>query len=144
MPVAFVLLTSSLSYAHPPSPMDFALPQISISPPPVEEALLEPYSPFSSLSPASRSDEDGFRPVHLTPPPTLTRFQQKKSSPLRPCEDVLSRSRGLQRECFEAMLQASKERNAMVGAKKACDLRKEIAIKAHQTKQGTFQVILYV
>jgi hypothetical protein len=116
--------------------MDFVLahiPQIQISPAPPEEPVVEPYSPFSSTTPLS--DEDAFRPQHLTPPPTLTRFG-KQLSPLRPSDSTPPK--GLERERFEALLQASKERNIGVGAKKAGDLRKEIALKAHKNKQGTF------
>jgi len=111
----------------------FALPQISISPPPKEEPVAEPFSPFSSLSlsPVSPPDEDGFRPVLLTPPPDLTRFH-RKSSPLRPREPVPVN--GLERARFEELLQASRERNAIAVAKKNSDLRKEITLKAHKTK----------
>jgi hypothetical protein len=42
----------------------------------------------------------------------------------------------LERERFEELLKASRERNAALGSKKALDLRKEIAIKVHKTKQG--------
>jgi hypothetical protein len=69
----------------------------------------------------------------LTPPPTSTRFRQL--SPLRP-SDALVTGQGLERERFEALLKASKERNSAVGAKKGNDLRKEIALKAHGRKQG--------
>lgn len=113
----------------------FALPQISISPPPVEEPVAEPFSPFSSLSlsPVTPPDEDGFRPVHLTPPPDLTRFN-RKSSPLRPRDQASPIPTGLERERFEAMLQAAKDRNSIAGARKTTDLRKEITLKAHKTK----------
>lgn len=135
MPVTFSLnlvLTPSFTFS-----MDFALPQISISPPPFEEPVVEPYSPFSSLSTsASRPDEDAFRPVHLTPPPELTRFHKKKSSPLRPRQDPISPSKGLERERFEALLQSSRDRNAVTATKKVVDLRKEITLKAHKTKSN--------
>ncbi|KAJ7919161.1 hypothetical protein B0H13DRAFT_1990634 [Mycena leptocephala] len=107
------------------------VPEISVSLAPVETLAPEPYSPFSwSTTPAG--DDDGFRPVHLTPPPTSTRFRQL--SPLRP-SDALVTGQGLERERFEALLKASKERNSAVGAKKGNDLRKEIALKAHGRKQ---------
>ncbi|RDB29101.1 hypothetical protein Hypma_015323 [Hypsizygus marmoreus] len=116
--------------------MDFALahiPHISISPAPADEPQVEPYSPFSSSTRASPLGDDSFRPVHLTPPPTLTRFH-KQLSPLRPHDDPIP-GKGLERERFEALLQASRERNAAFGGKKAGDLRKEIALKAHKNKQ---------
>ncbi|KAG6911812.1 hypothetical protein DXG01_000059 [Tephrocybe rancida] len=110
------------------------LPQISISFAPPQEPVVEPFSPFSATfySPA----DDAFRPIHLTPPPTLTKFNNvaKPLSPLRP-SDLASPVKGLERERFEALLQASKERNAALGSKKEGDLRKEIALKAHKNKQ---------
>jgi hypothetical protein len=56
-------------------------------------------------------------------------------SPLRPPDSPV-KATGLERERFEAMLKASKERSAAVGAKKEADLRKEIALKTHKSKQG--------
>ena len=118
----------------PPSPMHIVLPQISISPPPPESPVAVPYSPFS---PPSQSDQlDTFRSVHLTPPPRLATFVKRPLSPLRPRDSYVPPSKGLERDRFDALLQASKERNALVGAKKAVDLRKEITLKAHKTKQG--------
>lgn len=113
------------------------VPQISISLAPPDEPSIEPYSPFSLSTPISRLDDGAFRPIHLTPPPTLTRFSKQLSplSPLRPHNDALP-AKGLERERFEALLQASRERNSAVGVKKAGDLRKEIALKAHKNKQG--------
>ncbi|KAF5377693.1 hypothetical protein D9615_005231 [Tricholomella constricta] len=107
------------------------VPQISISLAPPEEQVVEPYSPFSATF-TTPSDDNGFRPVHLTPPPTLTRFK-KPLSPLRPNDTPPAK--GLERERFEALLQASRERNVAFGSKKAGDLRKEIALKAHKNKQ---------
>lgn len=109
------------------------VPQISISPPPPEEPLPEPYSPFARTF-TFADDDDAFRPQHLTPPPTHTRFA-KQLSPLRPSEATVT-GQGLERERFETLLQASKERNLLVGGKKTLDLRKEIALKAHKNKQG--------
>jgi len=111
-----------------------SIPQISVSLAPPEEPLVEPYSPFSSLTPISQWDEDAFRPVHLTPPPVLTRFN-KQLSPLHFHEDTVP-AKGLERKRFEALLQASRERNsAPVKKEKAGDLRKEVALKAHKNKQ---------
>jgi hypothetical protein len=109
------------------------IPSISISPPPPAEPVIEPYSPFLSWNPSlTPVDDEGFRSHHLTPPPTITKFS-KSLSPLRPAESPLSQ--GVERERFEAMLQTARERNMAVGAKKAQDLRKEIALKAHKNKQ---------
>ncbi|KAJ7783485.1 hypothetical protein DFH07DRAFT_764005 [Mycena maculata] len=109
------------------------VPEISVSLAPEEPTMDEPYSPFSATIPVV--EDDGFRPVHLTPPPTSTptRFI-KQLSPLRPSEATVT-GQGLERERFEALLKASKERNSAVGAKKGNDLRKEIALKAHGKKQ---------
>ncbi|KAJ7357091.1 hypothetical protein DFH08DRAFT_771514 [Mycena albidolilacea] len=114
--------------------MDFApahVPEISVSLAEEETRAPEPCSPFSWSSPLVE-DDDGFRPVHLTPPPSSTRFKQL--SPLRPPDSPVT-GQGLERERFEALLKASKERNTAVGAKKGTDLRKEIALKAHGKKQ---------
>lgn len=110
------------------------LPAISISPAPPEDPLVEPHSPFSwSLSSPVDEDDDGFRPRHLTPPPSHLTFK-KPHSPLRPM-DVNISEKGLEQDRFEALLKASRERNASFGSKKTNDLRKEIALKAHKTKQ---------
>ncbi|KAJ7900058.1 hypothetical protein B0H14DRAFT_2556300 [Mycena olivaceomarginata] len=114
--------------------MDFApahVPEISVSLAEEETRAPEPCSPFSWSS-SLVDDDDGFRPVHLTPPPSSTRFKQL--SPLRPSDSPVT-GQGLERERFEALLKASKERNTAVGAKKGTDLRKEIALKAHGKKQ---------
>lgn len=118
-----------------------AIPEISISLASPEEPVCEPFSPFSpGFSPKSptvcalKQDDDSFRPSLLSPPPTLS---PRALSPLRPA-DSLARGKGLERERFEAMLRASKERNAAVGSRKEIDLRKEIALKQHKSKQGVF------
>lgn len=113
-----------------------SIPHISVSLAPPDEPATEPYSPFSHLR-FSSNDLDGFRPQHLTPPPSHTTFKTQPS-PLR-LSDTSVTGGGLQQEQFDALLRASKERNApgnMWGAKKALDLRKEVALKAHKNKQG--------
>lgn len=132
----------ALSYIiYSPLHMASPIPQISISPPPPQELLVEPYSPFSAASFLTSSLDDGFRPHHLTPPPTHTKFNLQLS-PLRPSE-VAHTGTGLGRERFEALLKASKERNAALGGKKDVDLRKEIALKAHKNKQGVLAIISF-
>lgn len=129
MPVAFSpVLFSIMTIAAP-------LPQISISPAPPQDPLVEPFSPFSlGISTVNDDDDDGFRPKHLTPPPTHLRFSGK----LSPKVVEVIPPKGLERDRFEALLKASRERNinASAGTKKTTDLRKEIALKAHKTKQG--------
>jgi hypothetical protein len=114
------------------------IPDISISLAPPEELLEEPYSPFSSpfFVTTDKGSTDEFRPRRLTPPATLTSPQfPRQLSPLRPSDSPVT-GEGLKREHFEAMLKASRERSAAVGAKKAADLRKEVAMKSHKSKQG--------
>jgi len=106
------------------------VPQISVSFAPEEPLAPEPQSPFAwSTTPV---EDDGFRPVHLSPPPSSTspRFV-RQSSPLNPTTSPTGP--GLEREHFELLLASA--RNTAVGTKKGNDLRKEIALKAHGKKQ---------
>jgi len=110
--------------------LDSPIPQISISPAPPEENFFEPYSPIAFPV----YDDNGFRPAHLTPPPTVTTFK-RPHSPLRRVDDGCSR--GLETDRFQALLKASKDRNtSTLGVKRGSDLRKEIALKVHKNKQG--------
>ncbi|KAF8922359.1 hypothetical protein CPB85DRAFT_1267158 [Mucidula mucida] len=107
------------------------IPQISISPAPPQESLDEPFSPFPWATPDA---DDSFRPMHLTPPPATAKFV-RQLSPLRPADaSGKVQGKGLEPERFEALLKASRERNAVVVAKRT-DLRKEVALKAHKSKQ---------
>jgi len=118
------------------SNMNSPIPSIAISLAPPEEIPEEPYSPFSpKFWPVVVERDDGFRPQLLSPPPTGSspRFP-RQLSPLCPPDSPVIGS-GIQRERFEAMLKASKERSMAVGAKKSADLRKEIALKTHKNKQ---------
>jgi hypothetical protein len=116
--------------------LDSPIPKISISPPPLDDPPIEPYSPFNSATFVSRVSSCSHRAQHLTPPPTLSTFG-RGLSPLRPMQSPPP-SKGLERERFEALLEATRQRNGAVGAKKAQDLRKEIALKAHKNKQCMF------
>ncbi|TFK76911.1 hypothetical protein BDN72DRAFT_866746 [Pluteus cervinus] len=107
------------------------IPSIEISPASPPETVEEPYSPFSTCTTPTCVDEDGFRPLHLTPPPSAK--SPRQLSPLRPLETLAGK--GLERDRFEALLQAQRERNAALGSKRSTDLRKEIALKAHKNKQ---------
>ncbi|KAI0824181.1 hypothetical protein BC628DRAFT_1323417 [Trametes gibbosa] len=108
------------------------VPEISISLASPEEPAAEPFSPFSQCSFLS-DDHDSFRPTLLSPPPP-TVVTPKQLSPLRP-KDAPVTGKGLERERFEALLQATRDRNAALGSKKTTDLRKEIALKVHRHKQ---------
>jgi hypothetical protein len=113
------------------------VPQISISFAP-EDYPIQEKSPISFvISPtmATHPDDESYRSQHLTPPPTVSpRFFKQASSPLRPADDKAGK--GLEKERFEALLRSTRERSASIstGAKQA-DLRKEVALKAHKTKQ---------
>ncbi|KAI0670059.1 hypothetical protein C8Q78DRAFT_1039013 [Trametes maxima] len=96
------------------------------------EPAAEPFSPFSQCSFLS-DDHDSFRPTLLSPPPPVA-VTPKQLSPLRPKDAPVS-GKGLERERFEALLQATRERNAALGSKRTTDLRKEIALKVHRNKQ---------
>ncbi|KAF6766389.1 hypothetical protein DFP72DRAFT_866348 [Ephemerocybe angulata] len=116
------------------------IPHISISLAPPEEIPAEPFSPFakSSFTLPQQSD-DAFRPVHLTPPPTHTSFR-RQHSPLRvsassPVEHSKQTGKGLDPARFEALLNASRDK-PLPPKKDAVDLRREVAMKAHQNKQA--------
>lgn len=133
-------VSSTLSTSfHPTMVAPSSVPEISISLAPPEEPIPEPFSPFSTsgfstpCTPATPEDMDGFRPMLLSPPPTSPYFP-RQLSPLRPA-DVPVRGKGIERERFEQLLKASRERNAVLGGKRSPDLRKEIAIKVHKNKQ---------
>ncbi|CDO72385.1 hypothetical protein BN946_scf184977.g84 [Trametes cinnabarina] len=108
------------------------VPEISISLASPEEPTPEPFSPFSQCSFLS-DDQDSFRPTLLSPPPPVA-VSPRQLSPLRP-KDAPITGKGLEREKFEALLQASRQRNSALGSKKSTDLRKEIALKVHRNKQ---------
>lgn len=109
----------------------FSLPKILISLAPPLEPPVEPFSPVPS-APIS-DNEDGFRSALLSPPIQLS----KHLSPLCPPEVPLKGS-GLERERFEQLLKISRERAQALGNKRSPDLRKELAVKAHHTKQCEF------
>jgi len=88
--------------------------------------LIEPFSPFPSV--VSPEAEQG-RSALLSPPISLA----KHLSPLCP-PDVPLKGHGLERERFEMLLQAARQRSQTLGNKRAPDLRREIAVKTHQNK----------
>lgn len=110
------------------------LPEICISPAPPSEEFVEPFSPFDNVKFAVRDNEDHYRPALLSPPPTTPMSIPRHLSPLSP-EDAPVKGQGLERERFEKLLQSSRERSAALGSKKAPDLRKELAVKTHKSKQ---------
>lgn len=100
------------------------IPFISISPAPEEDPIVEPFSPFSALSVPS-SDQNAFRPSHLTPPISITSFKR----PLSPVPPV---GRGLESQKFQSLLAASKQRRVSGGSNQSINFRKEIAMNAHK------------
>lgn len=110
------------------------IPEISISPPPPSENLVEPFSPFDNVHFALEEDGDSFRPALLSPPPS-TPVIPRHLSPLSP-PDAPVKGQGLERERFEQLLKSSRERSAALGHKKAPDLRKELAMKTYKSKQS--------
>ncbi|KIJ24373.1 hypothetical protein M422DRAFT_785885 [Sphaerobolus stellatus SS14] len=110
------------------------VPCISISLAPHEILAEEPKSPFQFAIPEV---PDSPKPFHLLPPPTLSPHQTlriERRGQLSPLSSGAV-GRGLEREKFEAMLKASRDRTAMVKAKKPVELRKEIAVKVQMAKQ---------
>jgi len=103
------------------SPMYFQVPKICISPAPPQEPTVEPYSPFSFI-PQLTVHNDNFRPVLLTPPPSVHRFG------LGGATDG-SRGIGLESQRFQQLLNAVRERKASVS------LRKDLAVNIHKNRQ---------
>jgi len=106
-----------------------ALPNLSI--PSISISLAEdpPIHSFDS-QPPSTSQEDNYRSSFLSPPPIVSPRFPRQSSPLRPPNAL---SKGLDPDRFEALLASTRERNAC--PKKEPNLRKELAMKAHKSKQ---------
>lgn len=107
------------------------VPIIEISLAPVEEPEPEPYSPFSPLNAAFglSDDMDSYRPSLLSPPVQGIHF-----APLKRLNAPVKRQ-GMNNEQFQQLLRASKEKSTTLGTKKQ-DLRKEVALKAHRSKQS--------
>jgi len=95
------------------------VPRISISPPPPEEPLFEPYSPFAFI-PQVLVDNGSFRPVLLTPPCT-TQYLKPEGNRRREARGI-----GLESQRFQQLLKATRERKAAV------HFRKELALKNNQ------------
>lgn len=111
-----------------------SVPSISISLAPVDDPPVEPFSPFDIKTPSSATQEDSYRSSLLSPPPVISPRFPRQPSPLRPADTLLA-GKGLDHGQFEALLASSRERNA--SARKEPNLRKELAMKAHKSKQST-------
>lgn len=113
--------------------LSFQVPQIAISyASPISPPSAEPFSPFSGSQLLAVECQDSYRPSLLSPPPM---HPPKISSPLRPV-DSNAMKKGIDQSRFQALLAATKERNATNTGKKSADLRKEIALKTHKSKQS--------
>ncbi|SRR6266702_3535093 len=113
---------------------NLSVPSISISFAIADEPTPEPFSPFDAQATFPASQPDSYRPSLLSPPPVVSPRFHRQPSPLRPAH-TLPAGKGLDRNSFEALLASTKERNA--NAKKEPNLRKELALKAHKSKQST-------
>ena len=121
------------------------LPVIEISLAPPEEPHPEPYSPFTPTMKASfasdlrihdpSDDDEGiepYRPALLSPPPPVG-ARPWAPAPIRKVVPS-SKGSGLAESEFQALLRAARERPS----NKKQDLRREVAIKAHRSKQGMY------
>jgi hypothetical protein len=109
--------------------LSYPIPFISISPAPEEEPIAEPFSPFSAMR-IPPSDQNAFRPSHLTPPTTITSFKRSFSH----FHPAAVPGQGLESQKFQVLLAASKQRKALgrSGSNQSVNFRKEIAMKAHK------------
>jgi hypothetical protein len=108
---------------------NLSIPSISISladDPPVHLP-----TPLDAQPPSPPSQEDEYRSSFLSPPPVFSHRFHKQSSPLRPMETP-STGKGLDPARFEALLASTKS----ASTKKESNLRKELAMKAHKSKQS--------
>jgi len=109
---------------------NLSIPSISISladDPPVHLP-----SPLDAQPPSPPSQEDEYRSSFLSPPPVFSPRFHRQPSPLRPMDTSFT-GKGLDPACFEALLASTREKSA--SAKKESNLRKELAMKAHKSKQ---------
>lgn len=111
---------------------NLSVPSISISLAIADDPAPEPFSPFDAQSTFPVCPPDSYRPSLLSPPPVVSPRFHRQRSPLGPAH-TLPAGKGLDRSSFETLLASTKERNAY--AKRAPDLRKELALKAHKSKQ---------
>jgi hypothetical protein len=104
--------------------MHHVLPTISIELAPTEPEYEITADIVDELPQITKDAEEFYRPTHLAPPPIL--------SPIRGTQALQkpSNKKGLEKERFEQLLKASRERT-----RATTDLRKEVALKAHKSKQ---------
>ena len=112
---------------------NLSVPSISISFAISDDPRPEPFSPFDVQTTSPASQHDCYRPSLLSPPPVVSPRFHRQSSPLRPAH-TLPAGKGLDDSSFEALLASTRER---ANAKKEPDLRKELAMKVHKSRQST-------
>ncbi|KAH8110649.1 hypothetical protein DFH11DRAFT_1801866 [Phellopilus nigrolimitatus] len=94
------------------------VPVIEISPAPHEAPQPEPFSPFTPLNAGfGAAADDAYRPSLLSPPVSCWTPAHHRPR--------AAAGRGIRDEDFQALLRASKKQ----------DLRREVALRAHKTKQ---------
>jgi len=113
------------------APTNLSVPSISISFAIADDPRPEPFSPFDLQTTSPVTQHDCYRPSLLSPPPVVSPRFHRQSSPLRPAH-TLPAGKGLDDSSFEALLASTRER---ANTKKEPDLRKELALKAHKSKQ---------
>ncbi len=118
---------SSSSMALP----NLSIPSISISL--ADDPPVHLHSPLDAQPPFLPTQEDEYRSSFLSPPPVFSPRFHRQPSPLRPTETP-SAGKGLDQACFEALLASTREKN--VATKKGPNMRKELAMKAHKSKQS--------
>jgi len=107
---------------------NLSIPSISISL--ADDPPIHLPSPLDSQPPSPPSQEDEYRSSFLSPPPVFSPRLPRQSSPLRPAE-TSSIGKGLDPARFEALLASTRS----ASSKKESNLRKELAMKAHKSKQ---------
>ena len=110
---------------------NLSIPSISISL--ADDPPLHLHSPLDPQSPTPPSQEDEYRSSFLSPPPVFSPRFHRQPSPLRPAE-TSSTGKGLDAARFEALLASTRDRSA--STKKDSNLRKELAMKSHKSKQS--------
>ena len=113
---------------------NLSVPSISISFAVADDPRPEPFSPFDVQPTSPITQHDCYRPSLLSPPPVVSPRFHRQSSPLRPAH-TMPAGKGLDDSSFEALLASTRER---ANAKKEPDLRKELALKVHKSRQSTF------
>lgn len=108
------------------APLLSPVPSINIELVTEQTPLKEPSSPFDNIAFNVENGPDSYRSRHLLPPPV----HSPKEAAARPTQPA--RGLGLDHARFEALKLASKKMQAPLKQ----DLRKELAIRSHQSKQG--------